>query len=137
MGSFVHVIKFIMIRFTQQDLCCISKSTMNHVYIYSILFFDIGLKIEPPLIKLWLLEVHVCWILNWIHKFSIVCTIECRVVIKIWRHSPISLKHVSLWHLLFNSHWTIYQSNIGGLIRKTSHLRSIYITNLEIFSFCY
>ena len=48
----------------------------------------------------------------------IVFIIECRVLINIWRCSPISIKHVSLWYLLFHPHRTTYQPNIGFRIRK-------------------
>ena len=53
--------------------------------------------------------------------------IECRAVINIWRHSPISFKHVFLWCLLVDPCRTAYQSNLGGLIKKTSHLRPMYL----------
>ena len=52
---------------------------------------------------------------TWI--LSIVVIIECRVVIDIWRRSPMSSEHESLWCLPFDPHWSIYQSNIGAWIR--------------------
>jgi hypothetical protein len=43
---------------------------------------------------------------------SIVFNPKCRVVIEIWRRSPISFEHVSLRCLLFDPHRTTYPSNI-------------------------
>ena len=48
------------------------------------------------------------------------------VVINVWRHSPISFQHVSLWCLLVDSQRATYQSNTGVQLRKTSHSRPIY-----------
>ena len=68
---------------------------------------------------LWTSQVHVCWLLDWIHEvLPIVFTIECRVVVNIWRRSPIFLKHVSLWCLLFDPCQTKYQSNRMVQLRK-------------------
>jgi hypothetical protein len=37
-------------------------------------------------------------------------------------------KHMSLWCLLFDPHWTTYQSNLGNEpLKITSHLRPIYL----------
>ena len=57
----------------------------------------------------------------------IVFTVECRVVINIWRHSPIFLKHVSLWCLLSDPHRTIHKLVIGVWLSKKNHLRPIYL----------
>ena len=32
-------------------------------------------KIKPLLVQLWLSEVHVCWIYNWIHTSSQLCSL--------------------------------------------------------------
>ena len=48
----------------------------------------------------------------------IVFTIMCRIVVKIWRRSVVYFKHVSLWCLLFDPHWTTYQSNILVQLRE-------------------
>ena len=71
------------------------------------------------MIQLWLTEVHVVvGFLNSIHKSSQLCsTVECGVVIKIGRHSPISFKHVSLRCLVFDPHQTTYQSSVGVWLR--------------------
>lgn len=45
-------------------------------------------------------------------------TIECKVVMNIWKHSLISFKHESLWYLLFDPHRTTYRSRIGVRLRK-------------------
>ena len=42
-GSFFHVLKLLLIGFTQQNPCCISKSTLKHLQ-------KVGLKIGPTLI---------------------------------------------------------------------------------------
>ena len=50
-----------------------------------------------------------------------VFSIECRVVMKIQRHSPVSFSlftHVYLWCLLFDPHRTTYQFNIGVQVRR-------------------
>ena len=88
-----------------------------------------GLKIGPPLIWLWLLEVHVCWVLKldtWV--FPSVYTIECREVIHTQRYGPISFRHVSLWGWIFDLHRTTYQSNLGVTLRKraTSYPCNLY-----------
>ena len=78
--------------FTQQNLCCISKSTMEH-------------QIEQ-----WT-SLYIVMLIGSVHLlsaqlntqvFPTVFTIECRVVINIRTHSPISFQHVSIWCLLFD-----------------------------------
>ena len=55
-----------------------------------------------PIIYLWLLEVHVCWFLNLnTHILPIVFIIECEVVNKAWRWSPIYMEHITFWCLFF------------------------------------
>ena len=54
----------------------------------------------------------------------IVFTVECRVVINIWRHSPIFLKHVSLWCLLSDPHRTIHKLVIGVWLSKKKPLKT-------------
>ena len=91
-----------------------------HYHVYDATFAKSRLKIGPPLIWVWLWDVHLCWLLKWIHMSSQLCSLlsVIRVVIDIWRRSPIPFKHVSLWCLLFDPHQTTYQSNVGGLIKK-------------------
>ena len=59
-------------------------------------------------------------------------TIECRVVISIWRCGPISFKHVSLWCLFFDPHQTTYQPNLGVQSRKRP-LRHIYLMYRSVY----
>ena len=66
------------------------------------------------------------------HVFPIVFTIECRVVINIWRRGPISFKRVSLWCLLFGPYRTTYQSNLGAQLKKWATLRPIYLEDERI-----
>ena len=57
--------------------------------------------------------------LIWIHRTTqFVFTIECGVVNRIWRRSPISYKHVSLWSLIFDPHLTTNASNMWVWFRK-------------------
>ena len=44
------------------------KNSRVNYQIYNETYAKTGLKIRLPLISLWLLEVHVCWFPNWIHK---------------------------------------------------------------------
>ena len=81
------------------------------------------------MIYLWLLELHVCWILSWIHRSSELCLFSLSLslvcaVINIRRCSPISFKHAPLWCLLFDPHRTIYQSNLGGPIKENKPLKT-------------
>ena len=60
-----------------------------------------------------------CWFLDCTHRSSqIVFTIEYKVMVIIWRQSPISFKHVSLWCLLIDLHETTSQSHLGVQLRK-------------------
>ena len=36
---------------------------------------QIRVKIRPPLILLWLLNSHLCWLLEWIHRSSQLCSL--------------------------------------------------------------
>ena len=71
------VLQLLPIRITNQNLYCISKSTLKH---------------QPTK--------------DWKSDHPIVFTTECRVVFSIQRRSPIYLKQVSLWCLLFDPHRT-------------------------------
>ena len=87
-----HVPQLLSITFTQQNSCCIyQKSDWES----SFSSFSYG--------------YWKCMVVD----FPIVFTIECRVVINIWRCSPISFKHKSLWCLLFDPHRAIYRLHIG------------------------
>ena len=64
---------------------------------------------------LWLYETYVCLFRNWIHGSSQLCSLlSMELVMKIWRHSLVSFKHVSLWCLFFDPR----QPNIGAQLRK-------------------
>jgi hypothetical protein len=65
----------------------------------------------------------------------IVFTIKCRVVTNIWRYNPISSKHVSLMFALWSSpHHIPIRSR--GLIKKSTHLRPIYLNFLHCNFMC-
>ena len=51
----------------QWNLCCISKSMMEHQKIFE-------WNMQLCLMYLWLLEVYVCWFLNWIHMSFWLCS---------------------------------------------------------------
>ena len=53
--------------------------------------------------------------------------IECRVVIMIWRCSPMSFKHVFFMMFALRSPPNHIPLKYRGLIKKTSHLRPIYL----------
>ena len=78
----LHVLQLLPIRFTLWNLCCISKFMMKH-------WAKLGVIIRSPLISLWLLELHLCWFFDWIHKSSPIT--ECGVLNKSWRHTFILL----------------------------------------------
>ena len=62
-----------------------------------------------------------CLLISWMDTLilTIVFTIECREVINITWHCPISFKHVSLWCLFFDPCRITYQSNVLGVrLRK-------------------
>ena len=85
-----------------------------------------GLEIEPALIKLWSLEVHVWWILslNTTQVLPIVSTIEC--VQNSQSNLKVSSNLFSLyiicldWYLFFDPHRTTQWSNIGVWSRKVT-----------------
>ena len=54
----------------------------------------------------------------------IVWTIKCRVVNKIWKRSPFSFKHVSLWYTFLDPHLTTQHSNIGVCSRQITNWNS-------------
>lgn len=58
-------------------------------------------------------------------------TIDWSVVNEIWRRSPISLEHVSLWCFLFDPHLTTYHSNIGIRLRSGTkkHMHTLCLHN--------
>ena len=69
-----------------------------------------------------LVEYMLCF------RYPNVFIIECRVDKNIQRRNPTSFKHASLSCLLFNSHQTTYQPNLGVRLRKTNDLRpTIYL----------
>jgi hypothetical protein len=49
------------------------------------------------------------------------------MVIDIWRRGPISFEHVSLRCLLFDPHWTTYQMNLKGPIKKNKPLKTHHL----------
>ena len=108
-----HVLQLLQIRITHWHLFC-------HEQMYDEAATQTGLNIEPLLITLWLSKVHVRWNpdLN-AQILPIVFTVKW-VVNKIWRHSPISSKHVPFWWLFFSPPVTTQQSNIGVRLRKAT-----------------
>ena len=54
------------------------------------------------------------------HVLPIVFVVECGVVNKFWRCSPISFKHVSLWCLFVDLHLSTCLSNEGVQLRKVT-----------------
>jgi hypothetical protein len=98
-------------RFTQQNSCCISKPAMKHLQ-------KPDWKSDLPKFSY---GYHKCVFVDFLAGdmgLPIVFTFECRDVINIWRCSPISPKHVSLWGLLFDPCRTTYQPNIHVKLRK-------------------
>ena len=91
-----HVLHFLPIRFTQQNLCYISKSRMKHQQIsdgkLDLPWFDYG--------------YWKCMFLDSLTEYiglsSQLCSIECGVVLRTWSRNPIAYKHVSLQWLFFN-----------------------------------
>ena len=74
-----------------------------------------------------------CCILNWIHSSSQWCsTMECGVVNKIWRCSPISFRHVSIWcfSLILTKLHTLIKYR--GLIKKRNWIAPIYLSTKPI-----
>ena len=78
------VLQLLPIRFPQWNLCCISK--------YMVKQARIGLKIEPCLLYLWSLQVHLCCYRCGLdtHILPIVFNIKGGVVSMMWRCNPIS-----------------------------------------------
>ena len=64
-----------------------------------------------------------------IHMSSQLCvTIECRRVVDVWRCSPISFKHVSLWCLLLDPRQrTAYRSNMRVWLERSNHTMLAYL----------
>ena len=63
-----HVLQLLPIRFTHKKLCCVSKSTVKRLP-------KSRIGNQTPLISLWLLEMHFCLFLNWIHRSSQLCSL--------------------------------------------------------------
>ena len=93
-----------------------------HQQIYDETSAKVGLKIEPPLVYLWLLEMHVCWFLDWIQKSSqLKQWIELEDVV--W-----SCLKMWVWCLFFNPHLTTCQLNTSGRLTKvTEHVTPAYM----------
>ena len=127
-ASFLHVLQLVLNTSTGQrqrkrnKLCCIRKSLTKQ-----------SKKPGRTVIKLWLSEVHVWWLFDWIHEFfQIVLIVEYGVLNRSWIHNPISSKSVSLW--LFDPHQTTHQWNtIGCAIKKSNRITS---SNLKVCG-CY
>lgn len=51
-------------------------------------------------------------------SFPIVLIVQRRKILKFQARNPISSKHIFFWCPFLEPHWTIYQSNIGVIIRK-------------------
>ena len=104
---------------------------------------------STPLILVWLSEVHVLLTppLNTIIQ-PFVFTIECRVGNKIWRHGPLSFKHVTLWWYFFYPRLTTHKSNIAVQCRKVTkyhpytlvecgkQLQQFHVCNCPIWNWC-
>ena len=87
---------------TQPNSWCVRKSVLKYMH-------------KPD----WKSEVHDCWFLNWVHRSSRLCSllnVEC--LLKSEDILQSLLNHVSLWCLLFDTHQTTYQSNLGIWLRK-------------------
>lgn len=78
-----HCLQLLLIKVRNKTCAnCISKS------IYDEASTKNGLKIKPPSIQLWILEVYVCWFFNWIHEFT-------QFVHSVWsssNHTPINYR---------------------------------------------
>jgi hypothetical protein len=70
----------------------------------------------------WLLKVHVCQFLNWIHRsFRLSFPIECGATSETWRHIPISFKHgVFSLFVICDPHQTTHQSHWDVWRRKVT-----------------
>ena len=88
------------IRFTQQNSCCVSQSTMKHM---QALYMCVCIENQTSLYLVMVIGSACLWI-SWLNTkvHLIVFIIDCRGVISIWRQSPISLEHVYLWCSLFD-----------------------------------
>ena len=82
----------------------------------------IGLKFKPPLIVIGSAFVLIPRINTQVlsNYIPIVLTIECRVVNKIWRRTPIPFNHVSLCYPFLDPHLTTHHSNISFQFRKAT-----------------
>ena len=90
------------IRFTQQILCCISKSTIKTSA-------KIGLKIGHPMV------IGRACSVDFLHGYiGSPNGFHCWVVISIWGRSPISFEHVSLWYFALWSSPNHKQSKCRG-----------------------
>ena len=113
-GFFLHVLRLLPIRFTQQNSCCISKPPTKHMQ-------KPYRKLDLPCFRY---DSRKCMFVDILtiypYLFPLVFTIECRVVINICQ---ISFKHVSLWCLLFGPCRTTYQPSIKVQLRKVTAQR--------------
>ena len=93
----VHVLQLLLIRFTQQNSCCTSKTMMKHLqkldWRFDLPWFSCGYR------KCMFVDFLIEYIglSNHVHYW---------VVSNVWRRIPISCKQVSLWCLLFDPHRT-------------------------------
>lgn len=68
-------------------------------------------------------NAHVVDYLNWIHVLPIMFIVECRAIIDISKHSPISFKHVSFMMFPRRSSPIHIPIKYRNLIKKMDHLR--------------
>jgi hypothetical protein len=95
-----------------QNSCCISESAMKHLQKTKLKFLTSANKSYGY----WNCMCVASWMDR--HVLRIVSSVQCRVVISIWRSSLTSFQRASLWCLLFDPHWTTYRPSIGVWLRK-------------------
>ena len=113
---------FYQLRLHNKSSCCISKSTMKYFHQKT------GLRLCLPG---WLsYGYRKCMVVGFVIGYTCppnCVRFKCGVVINIWGRSPISFS-LCLYEVCSlipaEAH---YQSNLGGLIKKTCHLRLVYL----------
>ena len=126
-GFAFHVLP---ITFTQWNFCCIATSTTKHLQ-------KPDWKVDLPWFSYgYQTCVFVGFFMNWIHMSSLLCLLlsvewlfMCEDVVR-----SLSNMFFFIWCLLFDPRIATYLIEYRGPIKKTSHLRPIYIKCMFIGS---
>ena len=116
-----HVLQFILIRFTQQNLCCISNSMMR--------FIQKQMDWKPNL-PLFTYDYRKCMFADLLIVYIVLptmFTIECIVVVVTWRRSNL-IQACVFYKLCSRSSPNHIPIKHKGPIKKTSHLRSLSLS---------